>query len=263
MKPLSSLSSREAASLRGLVFDLDGTVLDDGGRLSEGTYQALHRLAAAGMELIACTGRPAGWAEVIARQWPVTLGIGENGAVAFVRRGRGLDRLDRLDADARAVRRSRLLAIVSELRRRHPSLTLADDNLGRLTDITIDVGERHRVPPETVRVVRADAVALGARTFVSSIHLHVTLDGDDKASGTVRALHQHLGVDATAALGQYAFVGDSGNDAACFQAFRLTFGVANVRPYLHTFSRGPRFVSKTSQGAGFIEIADRLLEVRA
>jgi len=262
MKPLSSIPAREVASLRGVVFDLDGTVLDEGGRLALSTYQALHRLAEAGLELVACTGRPATWAEVATRQWPLTLGIGENGAVAFVRSGEGLDRLDRLGPEAREARRSRLKAIVDELRRKHPELVLADDNLGRLTDVTIDVGERYRVPPETVAAVRRDALALGARTFVSSIHLHITLEGDDKASGTVRALRQQLGVDVTAARRQFAFVGDSGNDAACFQAFGLTFAVANVRPYVATFSRGPRFVSEATMGAGFVEIADAILRSR-
>ncbi len=262
MKPLSSIPPHEVASLRGVVFDLDGTVLDEGGRLALPTYQALHRMADAGLELVACTGRPATWAEVAARQWPITLGLGENGAVAYVRAGEGLDRLDRLDPEARTARRARLEAIVAQLRARHPTLVLADDNLGRLTDVTIDIGERHHVPAETVAAVRRDAATLGARTFLSSIHLHVTLEGDDKASGTVRALRRHLGVDVTTALRQYAFVGDSGNDAACFQAFRLTAAVANVRPYLSTFSRGPRFVSQASMGAGFVEIADALLGAR-
>lgn len=263
MKPLSSIPAAETAALRGVVFDLDGTVLDEGGRLALETYRALHRLADAGLELVACTGRPATWAEVATRQWPITLGIGENGAVAFVRAGVGLDRLDRLDPEAREARRRRLGVIVDELRRRHPGLVLADDNLGRLTDVTIDVGERHQVPPETVAAVRRDAAALGARTFVSSIHLHITLEGDDKASGTVRALRQHVGVDVTSALRQYAFVGDSGNDAACFQAFGLTLAVANVRPYLARFSRGPRFVSGAEKGAGFVEIVEALLRSRA
>ena len=61
MKPLSAISSTQAARLRGVAFDLDDTLLDHG-RLLEGTYSALFRLQEAGLLLYGVTGRPAGWA---------------------------------------------------------------------------------------------------------------------------------------------------------------------------------------------------------
>ena len=77
MKPLDALTAPEALALRGLVFDLDDTLLDHGA-LSEEAYGALFRLRASGLRLIACTGRPAGWGEILQRQWPVNATVVEN-----------------------------------------------------------------------------------------------------------------------------------------------------------------------------------------
>jgi hydroxymethylpyrimidine pyrophosphatase-like HAD family hydrolase len=156
-----------------------------------------------------------------------------------------------------------LLTLVERVRQAYPELVLADDNLGRLSDITFDIGERVRVPPAQVASVRQFVARHDGRTFESSIHLHITLDTDDKASGTVAALARELGLDESASLHRFAFVGDSRNDEACFGAFRLTFGVDNIRAHVGHMSVGPRWVSPSPAGAGFAEIARRLLELGA
>ena len=79
-----------------------------------------------------------------------------------------------------------------------------------------------------MRAIEALARDLGMRTFTSSVHLHLTLDPFDKASGTVAFLARPLRDDPTAVRHRYAFIGDSTNDAACFFAFTTSFGVANV-----------------------------------
>jgi hypothetical protein len=68
------------------------------------------------------------------------------------------------------------------------------------------------------------------------------------------------GVDPSAALARYAFVGDSENDAACFGAFKTTIGVANLRgrPTL-----SPRFVTEAPRGRGVAELARVLGALRA
>jgi HAD superfamily hydrolase (TIGR01484 family) len=261
MKPIAALAASEARSLEGIVFDLDGTLLDQGS-LALSSYAALHHLAEAGLSLVLCTGRPAAWAEALVRQWPLALAVAENGAVAYEPHDGAVVRIDRHDAGNRGRQRARLLTVVERLREAHPDVPLADDNLGRLSDITFDIGERAPVAAERIAAMRRDAHRAGARTFVSSIHLHVTLDGDDKASGTLYALRRARGLDAGRALARHAFVGDSANDAACFAAFRHTFAVANVRPHLAALSRTPGFVSPSPGGAGFVEIAERILELR-
>ncbi|WP_437724653.1 HAD hydrolase family protein [Sorangium sp. So ce861] len=274
MDPLSLLTPGAARGLAGVIFDLDDTVLDHGA-LTESAYGALFRLRETGLALIACTGRPAGWGEVIQRQWPIDATIVENGAVALVREqagpGEGLApsagagrvvMLDALDRGERRARRAELVALADDMVRRFPAAALADDNDQRVTDVTIDIGEHRRVPPEDVQRMRAELRDRGVRTLVSSVHLHVTRDPSDKATGAVRLLSSRFGEDPTRARYRYAFVGDSGNDGVAFAAFALTFGVANVRAHLGKLSVPPRFVASLPMGRGFAEIAGRIAELR-
>ena len=69
-----------------MIVDLDDTVLDQG-HLTPVAYAALCRAAKAGLPVLVATGRPAGWGEVLARQWPVIGVVTENGSVAFGRVG--------------------------------------------------------------------------------------------------------------------------------------------------------------------------------
>jgi hypothetical protein len=45
------------------------------------------------------------------------------------------------------------------------------------------------------------------------------------------------------------------NDAACFAAFRATFGVANVASYVSRLPVPPRWIASRAMGEGFAEIA--------
>jgi len=240
MRPLSAFSGR----VDGLLFDLDDTVLTHD-VLGRAAYDALWDLHDAAIPLVAVTGRPSGWGEVIARQWPVEGVVAENGAVLITR--------DAIVADASD--RARLDAILREVARVVPHAKTSDDIHMRRTDITWDVGEHERLDEPSIATIVAIANAAGARTTRSSVHLHATYARDDKASGAVRFLATRRGVDSSAALHRWAFAGDSGNDAACFAAFKTTFGVANVRPWIASLSVPPRFIATKERGEGFAEIA--------
>jgi HAD superfamily hydrolase (TIGR01484 family) len=265
---LLALSRGEALGLRGVIFDLDDTLLDHGA-LTEAAYAALFHLREADLRLIACTGRPALWGEVVLRQWPIDAAVAENGAVAFVKEppaeGASSARVSVVfpaNADARGARRAQLLSFAEDLVRRFPDAALADDNAARWTDVTIDIGEHRRVRAEDVRAMRAEAEARGLVTLASSVHLHLTLEATDKAQGTLRLLATRFGEAEPAARALYAFVGDSGNDAAAFAAFTTTFGVANIRPYLTILPVLPRYVTQAAMGHGFAEIASKLTSLR-
>ena len=128
--------------------------------------------------------------------------------------------------------------------------------------MTLDIGEHRSAPAEVVRAARAEARARGVRTLESSVHLHLSHEVDDKASGALRAIAR-LGEDVTAARARWAFVGDSANDAAAFAAFATSFGVANVRRHVRALTVAPRYVAGAEMGAGFAEIAARLVALRA
>jgi HAD superfamily hydrolase (TIGR01484 family) len=258
MSPLSKLTAQEARRLYGLLFDLDDTVLDHG-RLAEATYRALFRLKEAGLGLYIVTGRPSGWAEVLARMWPVDGAISENGAVAVIEEHGHLTVVDRVAPAERLSRSERLRELVERLRDRFPDLVPASDVGARRSDFTFDIGETRKVPREIVEAASSEARRHGAFTTTSSVHLHVSFDRADKASGALWLLHRKTGLDPTEGRLRYAFVGDSENDAACFAAFQTTVGVANLRGRLTVH---PRFITSRERGEGFAELAEALIALR-
>lgn len=258
MLPISSLGREQARKLRGVAFDLDDTLLDHG-RLLEEAYAALQRLAEAGLELYGVTGRPAGWAEVLLRLFPLSAIVAENGAVTCARQGERVLVLDPIPRSTRLERDRKLAALLDRFREAFPDLLPADDVRARISDRTFDIGEFRQVGARRVAEASAFLQAEGARVFVSSVHLHVTFDYADKASGAVARLSEDSGLDTTAVRHAYAYLGDSENDAPCFAAFALSIGVANLRgrPTLL-----PRYVTTQPMGRGFAEAARVLLERR-
>lgn len=258
MRPLAAMPIEEAARLRGLLFDLDDTLLDHG-QLADSTYGALAALRAAGFSLMAVTGRPARWGELLAGLWPVDAVITENGAMAFRREGGRVICIDTVPAGVREARRRRLAALVETARASIPELVPADDSWGRLSDFAFDIGEFQHPSEAVIRAATELAHELDARTTRSSVHLHFTFDYHDKASGVVSYL-AGLGVDPTVARFSYAYVGDSTNDAPCFAAFHTSVGVQNVAG---VFSLPPRYVTRGARSDGFRELAARLLAARS
>lgn len=259
MRPLHTLDKASVTRLRGLLFDLDDTFLEHTRLLPE-ALGALYRLREAGLELFAVTGRPAAWGAVALHQWPIDGAITENGAIALLRDGKRVVLDDPLGPTRRAERRRALLGIVEALRSEHAELEPTDDVWQRISDYTFDIGEHRRVEPAVVLRARDAARAAGAATLTSSVHLHVTLDRADKATGTLRVLCALRGLDPVRVLKDYAFIGDSENDGACFAAFETTLGVKNLagRPTLL-----PRFQTTKARAEGFVEAAELLLARRA
>lgn len=261
MARLAKLGREEGQRVEGLLFDLDDTFLSHG-VLGRAAYDALWDLHDVGMKLVIVTGRPAGWGELVVRQWPVDAATTENGAIALVREGPRVVRVDPCEPGERARRRAALEALAAEVAAKAPDVRPTEDGAGRVSDYTWDIGENHVVAPERVAFVEAILAQHGARSSRSSVHLHATFDGDDKASGTVRLLRARFGVDEGAARSRFAFVGDGANDRPCFSAFRTTFGVANVRRALEALAVPPRFVADAEMGDGFAEIARAVLRCK-
>ena len=261
MRPLEDLPKEEGARIEGLLFDLDDTFLTHG-QLTRGAYDALWDLHDAGLKLVVVTGRPSSWGRFVVKQWPVDAATTENGAIAIVRDGEKISVVDSCERFERDRRRARFVALVADMASKAPDLKVTDDASGRISDVTWDIGENERVSPERIAFAKSIIAEHGARSSASSVHLHATFDGDDKATGTVRLLASHFGVDPGMARSRWAFAGDSGNDRACFAAFDTTFGVANVRSHVGTLSVPPRWVAKAPMGEGFSEIARAILRCK-
>ncbi len=260
MKPLAELPGAER--LRGLLFDIDDTLTTEG-RLTGEAYGALERLRQAGRLAIAVTGRPAGWCDHIARMWPVDAVVGENGAFYFQYEG-GRLRKRFHDADAaRAENRSRLEAIAQRILAAVPGCALASDQAYRETDLAIDFCEDVAPLPldaaERIAALMRDA---GLTARISSIHVNGWFGGYDKLAMTRVLFAERFGTDLDAANAQYAYAGDSPNDAPMFAFFENSIGVANVARFAGRLTAAPKYVTRGEAGAGFAELVSRLLGAR-
>jgi len=261
MQPIAQLDAELARDLAGVVFDVDDT-LTRAGRLEHHAYTALWDLREAGLLLLAVTGRPLGFAEVIARTWPVDVAVGENGA-GFVRVTEQAVQLGYHAPEAERARHAALLAHVRErVAREAPFAQLADDCWARRCDVAWDVGERVQLSAAQIQNLRQIIEAEGARCLVSSVHAHALVGDYDKATGALLAGREALGRDLASERARFLFVGDSGNDAAAFSFFPVSAGVANVRAHLGALPCPPRFVSQADRGRGFAEIAAHVLALR-
>jgi HAD superfamily hydrolase (TIGR01484 family) len=258
VKPIAELDRTTAKNLIGVLFDLDDTLLDHG-ELTEIAYAALYRLRESGLRLMAVTGRPSGWGEVLTRMWPLDGMVTENGTIAILDRGRTVEIVDEVDPQTRSRRSALRDELVSDLRHHFPAICPALDVHLRRADYTFDIGETRTVACSEVDRMEAFARARGARTVRSSVHLHVCYDGSDKASGAIRAIVRAFEQDATTARARFAFIGDSENDEPAFNAFLTTAGVGNLRG---TPTLSPRYRTTAERGRGFAEFAQKIVALR-
>lgn len=262
MQPIQDFPSEVARSLQGVCFDVDDTVTRHG-TLEVKAYEALWELKRAGLKLMAITGRPLGFAEVIARMWPVDAAVGENGAGYLARTGSSLRAGHWDDPQTRVVQAGRLAQIRSRVAHALPHVRISSDNWARRCDLAFDVGEEVKLPRDDIDKLTAIIEADGAQSTVSSVHAHAQFGTHDKASGAARAAHELWGISDETLRSQFLFVGDSGNDAAAFAWFEHSAGVANVRRFLDRLPTPPRYVAKGECGEGFAEIAKLVLAKRS
>jgi HAD superfamily hydrolase (TIGR01484 family) len=257
VKPLAEL--RNAQRIRGLLFDIDDTLTTEG-RLTLEAYAGLDRLKRAGRVLVAVTGRPAGWCDHIARMWPVDAVVGENGAFYFCLRQGKLHKRFHDPDETRARDRARLAAIGARILGQVPGCALASDQPYRETDLAIDYCED--VPPlplEAAERIAALMRAEGLTAKVSSIHVNGWFGSYDKLAMTSLLFAEQFRLSADMLRQEFAFAGDSPNDAPMFSFFDCSIGVANIKRFAGRFKPEPKYVTRGAAGAGFAELAAQLL----
>jgi HAD superfamily hydrolase (TIGR01484 family) len=264
MRPLSEMPDDVRREIRGVLCDVDDTLTTEG-RLRAEAYSAMERLADAGLIVVPITGRPAGWCDHIARFWPVSAVVGENGAFYFRydRAERRMKRVYAEDAAARARGRERLAAIAREIVVAVPGCAVAADQPWRETDLAIDYCEDvPRLAPGDVDRIVALMQARGLTAKPSSIHVNGWPGTYDKLGMTKRLMREEFGSDLDAERSRYVFAGDSPNDAPLFAHFPHAVGVANIADFAGRLPHEPRYVTQGRGGAGFRELADFLLAAR-
>ncbi len=254
-------SEFQPQGVHGVLTDIDDT-LTTGGAITPEALQALADLKAAGLPVIAITGRPMGWSEPFARAWPIDAIVAENGAVALFREGQSL-KIEYAQAEStRSANGLRLARVVARIQREVPGAMLARDSAGRVTDIAIDHGEFAQLPAAQIAHVVALMQAEGMTATVSSIHVNGWFGTHDKLSGARWIVQRLLGRDLDAERAHWVYVGDSTNDQRMFGHFANSVGVANLLDFAAELTVWPRFITEQPRGAGFAEVAAALLRSR-
>ncbi len=258
-QPWAALPAAAARGVLGVLTDIDDT-LTTAGAITADALAALADLRAAGLPVIAVTGRPMGWSEPFARTWPIDAVVAENGAVALFRDADSLAIEYAQDAATRAGNARRLQAVATQIVREVPGATLARDSAGRVTDIAIDHAEHAHLSPQQISAVLALMRAAGMNATVSSIHINGWFGAHDKASGAQWIVQRLLGRDLETERARWVYVGDSPNDQTMFGHFPLSVGVANLLDFADALQVWPAYLTVGARGAGFAEVASGLLK---
>jgi len=255
-------SSESLAKVRVLLTDLDDT-LSTAGKLTAPAFDALWRLHEAGIAIVIVTGRPAGWCDHLARFWPVEAVVGENGGFYFFHDDKRLQRRYLYNARERAEFRARLETVRDRILREIPGAAVASDQPYREYDVAIDFCED--VPPlprgQALRIKEIFEEA-GATARISSIHVNGWYGTFDKLTSVRLCAKERLGLDPDQRPEAFVYCGDSPNDEPMFEFFPLSFGMANVEPFLSMMKHKPAFITHAPCGAGFLEVANMILSAR-
>jgi HAD superfamily hydrolase (TIGR01484 family) len=252
-------TTADVREVTGLITDIDDTLTRDGA-IEPAALAALHALHAAGVPVIAITGRPLGWSEPFARAWPLAAIVAENGAVALIaERGRKLLIEYAQDEATRRRNAARLREVAARVLREVPGARLSRDSGGRVTDIAIDHSEFAQLDDAQIERVVALMREDGMNATVSSIHVNGWFGDHDKLSGARWMLRRLFGRDLDAERERWLYIGDSTNDQAMFGFFALSVGVANLCDFAAQLQTWPAFITQGERGAGFAEVAERLV----
>jgi len=276
MQPLSAWSVAQRAMVRGVFTDIDDT-LTQNGHITTDARAALDALQAAGIRVIASTGRPIGGclkhlSGEHGAPWPVDAIVAENGALAWIvpRDAQGQAsgtpvKIYQQSATERAAQWIRMEAVAARVLREVPGVQLTRDMPLRETDLTFDHGEFCQLDHATIQHVVAVLQSAGMQTSVSSIHIHGCYNPFDKWLGArwiLQVLDNLQSADCEAALANWVCIGDSGNDQAMFRHFRYSVGVANIQRHAARMQVFPQYITQASHGSGFAEMAQALLSAR-
>lgn len=255
MKKVSEFSQ----PLQFLLTDIDDTLTNEG-QLGPEAYAALWSLHNAGVHVIPVTGRPAGWCEMIARMWPVSGVVGENGGFYFRYHDKKMHRHFFFDAETQKQNRAKLALIQQEVLKKVPGSDLASDQFCRLMDLAIDFCEDvPALPTSEVQKIVEIFQSHGAQAKVSSIHVNGWFGNYDKLTMSLKFLENEFGINSETAKKICGFSGDSPNDEPMFAYFPHSFAVANIQNFTAQLKYKPTFVSPQKGGLGFAEIATAIL----
>ena len=265
MRAIAEMPHEVAAGIQVVLADIDDTITTEG-RVTAEAYTALENLHNAGIRVAPVTGRPAGWCDMIARFWPVDGVVGENGAFyyAYDPLGKKMIRKHHDALEAHLKNPNRFDTIKKRIEVEVPGAAISADQPFRLADLAVDFCEDvPALEPADIARIQTIFEQEGAIAKVSSIHVNGWFGVYDKLTMSQRFAADILGLNIETQNASVVFVGDSPNDAPMFGFFTNSCGVANVLDFKDSLPAAPKWVTTQKGGAGFVQIAERLLSARS
>lgn len=257
-KPIQELTAETAKSIKYVLCDIDDTLTTEG-KLTAEAYNALWDLNDAGIVVVPVTGRPAGWCDMIIRQWPVKGVVGENGAFALYVSDGHIQTL--LHPNTVSDAQKRLERVKKRVLDEVKGSRVARDQFSRIYDLAIDFRED---PPyltyDDARRIRDICVSMGAEAKISSIHVNAWFGKYDKLGMSLTLLKEVFGEPDPESV--IMFFGDSPNDEPMFAHFPHTCAVANILPFMDEIEHKPTYITKGVAGVGFTEAVELILSKR-
>ena len=266
--PISQLTQKQAQAIEYLLFDFDDTVTWQG-QMPLQSSQAIAKAHAAGLRLVAVTGRSASWAEMLMRLFPFEAAIAETGALCYHRetlKGPINVLHSNPSAQQREQLRQQRLAIAENIMAAHPNVRFALDNPGRIYDSAFDlVEDGPSLDAESIAAIHQYLDQAGLYWAQSSVHINFFQAQFNKSAMVQRYFDEIKQKTWDRVMPKIAYLGDSTNDGPLFAAIALSIGVANVSPYLPQLEKkrqAPQFITREKGGYGFAEAIDILLQLK-
>ena len=255
--PLSQISStHDLTNIRLVATDMDGTLTTEG-KFTAALLQALADLTASGIKVLIVTGRSAGWVSGLVSYLPVAGAIAENGSLFYPCGNETPVALTPI-SDL-VLHRQQLAKAFLQLQNQFPHIQESADNRFRITDWTFDVDS---VNTDELHSISHLCQQTGWGFTYSNVQCHIKPLGQDKAIGLLQVLRDYF---PQYTPGEIVTVGDSPNDESLFDelCFPISVGVANVREYADRLQYQPAYVTTASEGQGFCELAQLILQKSA
>lgn len=262
MKPFTEITPEEAQQIRYVLCDIDDTITSDG-KLSAAAYSALWDLHDNGYQVIPVTGRPAGWCDMIIREWPVRAVVGENGAFVYYFEDGHLQSFTHPSVATGDIQ-GRLQSVKEACLAGVPGCRVSKDQFARIYDLAIDFNED---PPylgfEAAERIKEICEEKGAVAKVSSIHVNAWFGDYNKVGMTQLFFEQVLGETVDSMKERVIFFGDSPNDEPMFAFFPHATAVANITPFVDKLKHLPAYVTEKRSGEGFAQAIQHLLALNS
>lgn len=257
MKRFMEIDHDVVNKIEYVLCDIDDTITTNG-KLTKEAYTAIWDLYNAGYSVIPVTGRPAGWCDMIVREWPVCAVVGENGAFVYYFENNQLKKFTHPSVATGDIQ-GRLQAVKEACLEKVPGTRVSKDQFARIYDVAIDFNED---PPylglEAAEKIKNVCESMGAIAKISSIHVN-TWFGDYSKVGMVKMFLEEVRNEKNM-KDKVLFFGDSPNDEPMFGFFPSSCAVANIKPFLNQLVHKPAYIADEEGGLGFAKCIDYLLK---